>query len=110
MSKPEIKPVPIKIHPRLTSGRFNNVRVGMVVLTQLAFFGMPWLLWNGRQAVHFNLAEHHFLIFGISLWPQDFIYLAALLVVSALGLFLWTTLAGRLWCGYSCPQRCIPRS
>ncbi|KJH65735.1 cytochrome c oxidase accessory protein CcoG [Chromobacterium violaceum] len=104
MSKPEIKPVPIKIHPRLTSGRFNNVRVGMVVLTQLAFFGMPWLQWNGRQAVHFNLAEHHFLIFGISLWPQDFIYLAALLVVSALGLFLWTTLAGRLWCGYSCPQ------
>ncbi|OHX15391.1 cytochrome c oxidase accessory protein CcoG [Chromobacterium amazonense] len=104
MSKPEIKPVPVKIHPRLTSGRFNNLRVGMVLLTQLIFFGVPWLQWNSRQAVHFNLAEHHFLIFGISLWPQDFIYLAALLVVSALGLFLWTTLAGRLWCGYSCPQ------
>ncbi|OHX15034.1 cytochrome c oxidase accessory protein CcoG [Chromobacterium sphagni] len=102
MSKLETKP--IKIYPRLTSGRFNNLRVSMVVLTQLVFFGLPWLQWNGRQAVHFNLAEHHFLIFGISLWPQDFIYLAALLVVCALGLFLWTTLAGRLWCGYSCPQ------
>ncbi|POZ60134.1 cytochrome c oxidase accessory protein CcoG [Chromobacterium alticapitis] len=104
MSKPEIKPVPIKIHPRLTRGRFNNARVAMVLLTQLIFLGLPWLQWNGRQAVHFNLAEHHFLIFGLSLWPQDFIYLAALLVVSALGLFLWTALAGRLWCGYSCPQ------
>ncbi|MGC0151932.1 cytochrome c oxidase accessory protein CcoG [Chromobacterium vaccinii] len=102
MSKPDSKP--IKIYPRLTSGRFNNLRVAMVVVTQLVFFGVPWLQWNGRQAVHFNLAEHHFLIFGISLWPQDFIYLAALLVVCALGLFLWTTLAGRLWCGYSCPQ------
>nr|WP_199065791.1 cytochrome c oxidase accessory protein CcoG [Chromobacterium sp. ASV5] len=102
MTQPQT--VPIKIHPRLVSGRFNNARVAMVLLTQLIFFATPWLQWNGRQAVHLNLAEHHFLIFGISLWPQDFIYLAALLVVSALGLFLWTAIGGRLWCGYSCPQ------
>ncbi|KMN35506.1 MULTISPECIES: cytochrome c oxidase accessory protein CcoG [unclassified Chromobacterium] len=96
--------VPIKIYPRLTTGRFNNARVFMVLATQLAFFGLPWLQWNGRQAVHLDLEQHRFLIFGLTFWPQDFIYFAALLVICALGLFLWTALAGRLWCGYSCPQ------
>ena len=98
------QPVPIKIYPRLTSGRFNNIRVALVILTQLVFLGLPWLQWNHRQAVLFDLERHQFFVFGASFWPEDFVYLAALLVVSALGLFWWTTLAGRLWCGYSCPQ------
>ncbi len=96
--------VPIKIYPRLTTGRFNTVRVAMVILTQLVFFALPWLTWNQRQAVWLDLANHRFFVFGATFWPEDLIYLSALLMVCAFGLFLWTTLAGRLWCGYSCPQ------
>jgi polyferredoxin len=85
-------------------GRFNNWRIAAVVLTQLVFLGLPWLHWDGRQAVNFDLVERKFYLFGLIFWPQDFIYLAALLILCAFGLFWWTTIAGRLWCGYSCPQ------
>ena len=68
------------------------------------FYGTAWLEWNGRQAVLFDLGARKFFIFGLVLWPQDFIYLAVLLVLSALALFLFTAIAGRLWCGYACPQ------
>ncbi len=94
----------IKIHPRLTSGRFNTVRVALVILTQLVYLSLPWLRWDGRQAVLFDVDNHRFHVFGAQFLPQDFVYLAALLMVCALGLFLWTALAGRLWCGYACPQ------
>ncbi|MBY4898087.1 cytochrome c oxidase accessory protein CcoG [Cupriavidus sp. AU9028] len=93
-----------KIHPRAVSGLFARWRVIMVVLTQLVFYGMPWLQWNGRQAVLFDLAARKFYLFGLVLWPQDVIYLAVLLVISALALFLFTAVAGRLFCGYACPQ------
>ena len=75
-----------------------------VVLTQVIFYGLPWLQWNNRQAVLFDLAARKFYIFGWLFWPQDFIYLTVLLVISALSLFLFTAVAGRLWCGYACPQ------
>jgi cytochrome c oxidase accessory protein FixG len=75
-----------------------------VLATQLVFYGLPWLPWNARQAVLFDLAARKFYVFGLVLWPQDFIYLTLLLVVSALALFLFTAVAGRLWCGYACPQ------
>jgi len=75
-----------------------------VVITQLVFYGLPWLAWGQRQAVLFDLGARRFYIFGIVLYPQDFIYLTALLVISALSLFLFTAIAGRLWCGYACPQ------
>ncbi len=71
---------------------------------RLVFYGLPWLTWNGRQALLFNLDTRQFYVFGLVLQPQDFIYLAALLVLSALALFFFTALAGRLWCGYTCPQ------
>ena len=93
-----------KIYPRSVHGRFNNWRIAAVVLTQLVFLGLPWLHWDGRQAVNFDLVERKFYLFGLIFWPQDFIYLAALLILCAFGLFWWTTIAGRLWCGYSCPQ------
>jgi len=92
------------IYPRSVSGLFANWRIGMVFLTQLVFYGLPWLAWGQRQAVLFDLGVRRFYIFGLVLYPQDFIYLAGLLVISALALFLFTTVAGRLWCGYSCPQ------
>lgn len=93
-----------KIHPRSVKGFYANWRIIMVVITQLLFYGLPWLQWNGRQAVLFDLAARKFYIFGMVLWPQDVIYLAVLLVLSAFSLFLFTAIAGRLFCGYACPQ------
>ena len=93
-----------KIHPRSVSGVFSNWRWLMVWVTQLVFYGLPWLQWNARQAVLFDLEARRFYIFGLVLYPQDFIYLTGLLVISALSLFLFTAVAGRLWCGFACPQ------
>jgi len=110
------KPVPIevieeslyeirnKIHPRSVSGIFAKWRIILVILTQALFYGLPWLSWNGRQAVLFDLVQRKFYIFGLVLWPQDIIYLTLLLIISALSLFLFTAVAGRLFCGYACPQ------
>jgi cytochrome c oxidase accessory protein FixG len=93
-----------KIYPRSTAGFFSNWRWGMVWLTQIIFYGLPWLEWGQRQAVLFDLGARRFYIFGLVLYPQDFIYLTGLMVISALSLFLFTAVAGRLWCGYACPQ------
>jgi cytochrome c oxidase accessory protein FixG len=93
-----------KIHPRSVTGLFARWRWMMVVITQLVFYGLPWFEWGQRQAVLFDLGARRFYIFGIVLYPQDFIYLTALLVICALALFLFTAVAGRLWCGYACPQ------
>ncbi|RZT97977.1 cytochrome c oxidase accessory protein CcoG [Rivibacter subsaxonicus] len=93
-----------KIQARAVSGRFATWRWAMVWLTQLVFYGLPWLSWNGRPAVLFDLGERRFYIFNLVLYPQDFIFLTGLLILSAYGLFLFTAVAGRLWCGYTCPQ------
>jgi cytochrome c oxidase accessory protein FixG len=93
-----------QIYPRAVSGWFARWRVAVVLLSQLVFYGTPWLMWNARQAVLFDLGARKFYVFGLVLWPQDFIYLTLLLVISALALFLFTAVAGRLWCGYACPQ------
>ena len=93
-----------KIYPRSVEGIFAYWRWICVVLTQLVFYGLPWFEWGTRQAVLFDLASRRFYIFGLVLYPQDFIYLTGLLVIAALALFLFTAVAGRLWCGYACPQ------
>ncbi|MDB5946326.1 MAG: 4Fe-4S ferredoxin, iron-sulfur binding protein [Ramlibacter sp.] len=93
-----------KIYPRSVNGLFARWRWGLVALTQLIFYGLPWLEWGQRQAVLFDLGARRFYLFGEVLYPQDFIYLTGLLVVSALSLFLFTAVAGRLWCGFACPQ------
>ncbi|MCM2250871.1 MAG: cytochrome c oxidase accessory protein CcoG [Ramlibacter sp.] len=93
-----------KIYPRAVRGLFARWRWGFVFLTQLVFYGLPWLQWGERQAVLFDLGARRFYLLGYVLYPQDFIYLTALLVISALSLFLFTAVAGRLWCGFSCPQ------
>ena len=92
------------IYPRAVKGWFATWRWTFVWLTQLLFYGMPWLLWDGRQALLFDLEAQRFYILGLVLYPQDLIFLAALLVLSALALFFFTAVAGRLWCGYTCPQ------
>jgi cytochrome c oxidase accessory protein FixG len=92
------------IHARAVSGWFAAWRWALVWITQLVFYGLPWLEWNARQAVLFDLEARRFYILGLVLYPQDFIFLTALLIISAYALFLFTTVAGRLWCGYACPQ------
>jgi cytochrome c oxidase accessory protein FixG len=93
-----------KVYPRSVEGTFARWRWAFVWLTQVVFYGLPWLQWGERQAVLFDLGARRFYIFGYVLYPQDFIYLTGLLVVSALSLFLFTAVAGRLWCGFACPQ------
>ena len=93
-----------KVYPRQVTGIFANLRVlGVLVLLGL-YYIVPWLRWDGHQAVLFDLPARKFYIFSLTFWPQDFIYLALLLIIAALALFFFTALAGRLWCGYACPQ------
>ena len=93
-----------KIYPRSTFGFFTKWRWVMIWLTQLFFYGVPWLEWGQRQALLFDLEARRFYIFNLVLYPQDLIYLTGILIISALSLFLFTAVAGRLWCGYTCPQ------
>jgi cytochrome c oxidase accessory protein FixG len=92
------------IYAKGIRGYFDNWRIALVVFTQVLFYGGLWLTWNDRQAILLHLVERKFYIFGVVFWPQDVIYLAALLIVSAYALFLVTAVAGRLFCGYACPQ------
>ena len=93
-----------KIYPRAVTGLFAGWRWTLVWATQLLFYVLPWLTWNDRPAVLFDLLTRRFYVFGLVLYPQDFIYLTGLLIISAMSLFLFTAVAGRLWCGYACPQ------
>jgi len=93
-----------KVYPREVHGIFANLRaLGVIVLLGL-FYGIAWLPWDGHQAVLLDLPARKFYIFGLTFWPQDFFYFAWLLIIAALTLFYVTSLAGRLWCGYACPQ------
>ena len=93
-----------KIYIRDVRGWWDNWRWVLVWFTQILFYCTPWLQWNDRQAVLFHLVERKFYLFGLVLWPQDVFYLALLLIISAYALFLFTAIAGRLFCGYACPQ------
>ncbi len=101
-----IQPEPLdkQIYARSVKGWFNSWRWVMVWVTQLLFYGLPWLQWEARQAVLFDIANRRFHFFAVTFTPHDLIYLALLLAICALSLFLFTAVAGRLWCGYSCPQ------
>lgn len=93
-----------KIYPRGVVGHYARLRTLAGWLLLGLFYSIPWLNWNGRQAVLFDLPARKFYVLGLVMWPQDFIYLTGLLVIAALTLFLFTSLGGRLWCGYACPQ------
>ena len=93
-----------KIYPREVHGLFAALRTMGVISLLGLYYILPWLQWDGRQAVLFDLPERKFYILNMVFWPQDFFYLALLLIVAALGLFFVTALAGRVWCGYACPQ------
>jgi cytochrome c oxidase accessory protein FixG len=93
-----------KIYPREVHGMFAALRTtGVAVLLGL-YYVIPWLQWSGHQMVLFDLPARKFYIFGMVFWPQDFFYMAMILIVAALSLFFFTALAGRLLCGLACPQ------
>ncbi|NBA98315.1 cytochrome c oxidase accessory protein CcoG [Pseudomonas sp. R5(2019)] len=93
-----------QIHTRSFKGFFRNLRLSGAGVLLVLFFGTVWLNWGGHQAVLWDLSESKFHIFGATFWPQDFILLSALLIICAFGLFAITVFAGRVWCGYTCPQ------
>jgi cytochrome c oxidase accessory protein FixG len=93
-----------KVYPREIAGRFARLRAAAVWLLLGIYYTMPWWELHGRQAVLFDLRARKFYIFGLMMWPQDFIFLTWLLVLAALSLFFFTAMAGRLWCAYACPQ------
>jgi polyferredoxin len=93
-----------KIYPRGVTGPLQKLRHAAVLWLLGMFYLFPWLRWDGRQAVLFDLPARKFHVFSLTFWPQDFLFLALLLIMAALTLFFFTALAGRLWCGYACPQ------
>lgn len=93
-----------KIHPRHVTGTFSSLRrLAAIALMSFYYIG-PWLSLNGQQLILFDLPGRKFYIFGMTFWPQDLLYLTFLLMICAYSLFLFTAVAGRLWCGYACPQ------
>jgi cytochrome c oxidase accessory protein FixG len=93
-----------KVYPREVEGRFARLRVTAAWCLLGLYYANAWLPWNGRQAFLFDLPARKFYIAGLVFWPQDFIFLTGLLIIAALSLFFFTAIAGRLWCGYACPQ------
>lgn len=93
-----------KLYTREVHGVFAALRLAAMAALLGIYYGLPWINWNGQQAVLFDLPARKFHIFGLTLWPQDFFYLSMLLIIAAFALFMFTALAGRLWCGYACPQ------
>lgn len=93
-----------KIYPREATGIFQNLRVISVYALLGLYYGLPWLQWDDRQAVLFDLPARKFHIFFLTFWPQDFIFLTLLLILAGLSLFFFTAVAGRVWCGFACPQ------
>lgn len=93
-----------RIYTRKVEGFFQKVRLYTGWPLLLGYFLLPWLSWNGQQAILFDLPARKFHILGLTFWPQDFPMLAFLLIIAAYSLFAVTTFAGRIWCGYTCPQ------
>lgn len=93
-----------KIYPREVHGLFAYLRTTSVIVLLGLFYGVAWLQWDGRQAVLWDLPARKFYVFDLVFWPQDFVYLTFMLIIAGLSLFFFTALAGRLWCGYACPQ------
>ena len=95
---------PEKIYTRSFTGFYRNLRLAGGTLLFVLFFGTCWLNWGDRQAILFDLPARQFHILGATFWPQDFILLSWILIICAFGLFAITVFAGRVWCGYTCPQ------
>jgi cytochrome c oxidase accessory protein FixG len=93
-----------KIYPLWVKGGFQTYRRIVLVILLFVFYVSPWLTWNGQPAVWFNLPERKFVVLWATFWPQEFVLLSWLLIISAFSLFFFTVMAGRIWCGWACPQ------
>ncbi|WP_250655819.1 cytochrome c oxidase accessory protein CcoG [Alkalimarinus coralli] len=93
-----------KIYVREIKGFFQRIRNVSLSALLLMYFGLCWVTVNGNPLIHFDLPARKFTLFGTVFWPQDFTLLAIALIICAFGLFFITSLFGRVWCGYSCPQ------
>jgi cytochrome c oxidase accessory protein FixG len=98
-----------KVHPKLAHGTFRRLKWGLMAVTLAIYYAVPWLRWDRgpdlpNQAVLLDMDHERFFMFGLEIWPQEFYFVTGLLILAALTLFLVTSLAGRVWCGYFCPQ------
>ncbi|MZR61775.1 cytochrome c oxidase accessory protein CcoG [Alcanivorax sp. DP30] len=93
-----------RIQVKSITGRFQTIRNISILSTMGLYLLLPWLRWDGEQAVLFDLPARQFRIFGMTFWPQDFLFLSWSLIIAAFALFFFTVLAGRVYCGYVCPQ------
>ncbi len=93
-----------KIYPRQVTGRFESLRIILLSITLGIYFVLPWLHWDERQAILFDIPNRAFHVFMFTFWPQDFILLCSALIIASFALFFFTNLLGRVWCGYTCPQ------
>jgi polyferredoxin len=97
------------IFPRRVSGTFRRLKWGILIVTLGIYYLTPWIRWDRGpnlpdQAVLVDLAGRRFYFFWIEIWPHEFYFVAGLLIMAGLGLFLFTSALGRVWCGYACPQ------
>ena len=98
-----------KVYPKLAHGKFRTTKWAVMIVTLTIYYALPWLKWNRGpdlpdQAVLLDMAHNRFFFFFLEIWPQEFYYVTGLLVLASLILFLATSVAGRVWCGYTCPQ------
>ncbi len=98
-----------KIHPKRASGKFRQFKWIVMAITLGIYYLLPWMRWDRGphapdQAILLDIGERRFYLFFIEIWPQEFYFVAGLLIMAGFGLFLVTTAVGRAWCGYTCPQ------
>ena len=99
----------VKVYPQRITGRFRTIKWVVLAVLLSIYYLVPWLRWDRGpnapdQAVLIDMAGRRAYFFWIEIWPQEVYYLAGLLILGAIGLFLVTSVAGRVWCGYTCPQ------
>lgn len=99
----------VKVHPKRVHGRFRNIKWAVMIATLAIYYITPWLRWDRPgnapdQAVLIDFQAQRFYFFFIEIWPQEFYYITGLLILAAFSLFLINSVAGRIWCGYMCPQ------
>jgi cytochrome c oxidase accessory protein FixG len=98
-----------KIYPKLTRGYYRSLKWVVMAVTLAIYYGLPWIRWNRGpdlpdQAVLLDMPNNRYFFFFLEIWPQEFYYITGVLVLASLALFLATAVAGRVWCGYTCPQ------